>query len=149
MPICAPISAYTSPLLGGYDEPETLSYQINLNYPIGAEVRQSAANYYTALIPTKVKRLITVNSTLKRGTFRTAGPFREALKDKKIRACTPSRKQRKKPVKYDKCRFKQSNRIEIILGRLKDWRRVATRNDRRAKVLLSAIAFAVFVIYSL
>jgi len=29
------------PLLSGYDEPKTLSYQINLFGPIGADVRQS------------------------------------------------------------------------------------------------------------
>ncbi|WP_224826752.1 autotransporter outer membrane beta-barrel domain-containing protein, partial [Cognatishimia sp. MH4019] len=33
----------SSPLLGGYDVPETLSYQINLNCPIGADVRQLPA----------------------------------------------------------------------------------------------------------
>jgi transposase len=49
--------------------------------------------------------------------------FREALKDKGIRACIPGRKQRKKPVKYDKRRYKRRNRIEIMFGRLKDWRR--------------------------
>ena len=52
--------------------------------------------------------------------------FREALQDKGIRACIPGRKQRKKPVKYDKRRYKRRNRIEIMFGRLKDWRRVAT-----------------------
>ena len=31
--------------------------------------------------------------------------FREALKDKGIRACIPGRKQRKKTVKYDKRRY--------------------------------------------
>ena len=36
--------------------------------------------------------------------------FREALKDKGIRACIPGRKQRKKPLKYDKCRYKRRNR---------------------------------------
>jgi transposase len=56
--------------------------------------------------------------------------FREALKDKGIRACIPGRKQRKTPVKYDKRRYKRRNRIEIMFGRLKDWRRVATRYDR-------------------
>ncbi len=66
--------------------------------------------------------------------------FREALKDKGIRACIPGRKQRKKPVKYDKRRYKRRNRIEIMFGRLKDWRRVATRYDRCLKVFLSAIA---------
>ena len=73
--------------------------------------------------------------------------FREALKDKGIRPCIPGRKQRKKPIKYDKRRYKRRNRIEIMFGRLKDWRRVATRYDRCPKVFLSAIALAALVIY--
>jgi len=32
--------------------------------------------------------------------------FRDALKDNGIHACIPCRKQRKKPVKYDKRRYK-------------------------------------------
>ena len=52
-----------------------------------------------------------------------------------------------KPVKYDKRRYKRRNRIEIMFGRLKDWRRVATRYDRCPKVFLSAIALAALVIY--
>jgi len=39
--------------------------------------------------------------------------------------------------------------IEIMFGRLKDWRRVATRYDRCPRVFLSAIALAALVIYSL
>jgi len=62
--------------------------------------------------------------------------FREALKDRGIRPCIPGRKSRSKPAKYDKRR----NRIEIMFGRLKDWRRVATRCDRCPKVFLSAAA---------
>ena len=73
--------------------------------------------------------------------------FREALQDKGIRACIPGRTKRKKPVKYDKRRYKRRNRIEIMFGRLKDWRRVATRYDRCPKVFLSAIALASLVIY--
>ena len=52
-------------------------------------------------------------------------------------------------MKYDKCRYKRRNRIEIMFGRLKDWRRVATRYDRCPKVFLSAIALAALVIYGL
>ncbi|SFB17086.1 transposase, IS4 family [Poseidonocella pacifica] len=73
--------------------------------------------------------------------------FREALQDKGIRACIPGRKQRKKPVRYDKRRYTRRNRIEIMFGRLKDWRRVATRYDRCPKVFCSAIALAALVIY--
>ena len=74
---------------------------------------------------------------------------REALKDKGIRACIPGRKQRKKPVKYDKRRYKRRNRIEIMFGRHKDWRRVATRYDRCPKVFLSAITLAATVMFGL
>ena len=56
--------------------------------------------------------------------------FREALKDKGIRACIPGRKSRSKTVRYDRRRYKRRNRIEIMFGRLKDWRRIATRYDR-------------------
>lgn len=73
--------------------------------------------------------------------------FRDALKDNGIRACIPGQKQRKAPVKYDKRRYKRRNRIEIMFGRLKDWRRVETRYDRCPKVFLSAIALAATVIY--
>jgi transposase len=76
-----------------------------------------------------------------------ADRFREALQDKGIRACIPGRKQRKTPVKYDKRRYKRRNRIEIMFGRLKDWRRVATRYDRCPKAFFSAIALAAIVIY--
>jgi len=73
--------------------------------------------------------------------------FREALRDKGIRPCIPGRTSRGKAVRYDKRRYKRRNRIEIMFGRLKDWRRIATRYDRCPKVFLSAIALAAAVIF--
>ena len=73
--------------------------------------------------------------------------FREALKDKGIKPCIPGRKSRGKAVRYDKRRYKRRNRIEIMFGRLKDWRRVATRYDRCAKTFLSAVALAATVLF--
>lgn len=73
--------------------------------------------------------------------------FRDALKDKGIRACIPGRKLRGKVIRYDKRRYKRRNRIEIMFGRLKDWLRVATRYDRCPKVFLSAIALAATVLF--
>lgn len=40
-----------------------------------------------------------------------------------------------------------TNAESAPFGRLKDWRRVATRYDRSPKVLLSAIVLAALVIY--
>jgi transposase len=73
--------------------------------------------------------------------------FREALKDKGIKPCTPGRKSRGKPIRHDKRRYKRRNRIEIMFGRLKDRRRVATRYDRCPKVALAAVAHAATIMF--
>ena len=73
--------------------------------------------------------------------------LRKALQDRGIKACIPGRTSRKKTVKYDKRRYRRRNRIEIMFGRLKDWRRVATRYDRCPETYLSAIALAATVLF--
>lgn len=73
--------------------------------------------------------------------------FREALEEKGIKPCIPGRKSRGKPIKYDKRKYKRRNRIEIMFGRLKDWRRVATRYDRCLTVFFSAICLAATVLF--
>lgn len=85
--------------------------------------------------------------------------LREALIERGTRPCIPGRKSRKKVVRYDKRRYRRRNRIERMLGRLKDWRRVSTRYDPSQrciaspagngcpKVFLSTIAHAATVIF--
>ncbi len=50
-------------------------------------------------------------------------------------------------MKYDKRRYKWRNRIEIMFGRLKDWRRVATRHDRCPETFFSTIILAAIVLF--
>jgi len=64
-----------------------------------------------------------------------------------IRPCIPGRRSRGKAVRYDKRHYRHRNRIEIMFGRLKDWRRVATRYDRCAKTFLFAVALAATVMF--
>jgi transposase len=73
--------------------------------------------------------------------------LRKALRDKGITACIPGKRNRKEPVSYDKGLYKQRHKIEIMFGRLKDWRRIATRYDRCAHIFLSAIQIAAVVIF--
>ncbi|WP_349038859.1 transposase, partial [Pseudotabrizicola sp. 4114] len=73
--------------------------------------------------------------------------FRDALKDKGIRLCIPGWQGRGRAVRYDKRRYRRRNGIEIMFGRLKGWRRVATRYDRCAKPVLSAVALAAIVMF--
>ena len=69
------------------------------------------------------------------------------MKDMGIKPCVPGRKSRRRPNKHDKRRYKRRNRTEIMFGHLKDWRRVATRDDRWPKVSLSAIALAATLMF--
>lgn len=65
--------------------------------------------------------------------------FRNALKDRGIAPCIPSRKNRKVIIPHDTVRYRQRHRIENMFGRLKDWRRIAMRYDRCPEIFLSAI----------
>jgi len=69
------------------------------------------------------------------------------LKDKGTHPCIPGRTSRGQSVRYNKLRYRRRTRIEIMFGRLKDWRRIANRSDRCAKTFLSAVALAVTVMF--
>lgn len=73
--------------------------------------------------------------------------FREALSELGIVPCIPGRANRKAPIQCDADLYKQRNRIERMFGRLKDWRRIATRYDRCAHTFMSAICIAATVIF--
>lgn len=73
--------------------------------------------------------------------------FRDALADRGITACIPSRKRRNVPAAHDSILYRQRHRIENAFGRLKNGRRVATRSDRCADLFLSACALAAVVIF--
>ena len=73
--------------------------------------------------------------------------FRNALSSRRITPCIPGRRSRKAPVTYDKELYKQRHKIEIMFGRLKDWRRIAMRYDCCAHTFFSAICIAAIVIF--
>jgi transposase len=51
------------------------------------------------------------------------------------------------PIPHDATLYRQRHLIEIMFGRLKDWRRIATRDDRCAAIFLGAITLAATVIF--
>ncbi len=59
----------------------------------------------------------------------------------------PSKTNRKVAIPPDPVLYRERHKIEIMFGRLKDWRRLATRYDRRAHTFFSAIAIAATVIW--
>lgn len=73
--------------------------------------------------------------------------FRAELAARGIAPCIPSTRSRKLPIPHDATLYRQRNRIEIMFGRLKDWRRIATRYDRCAHTFFSAITLDATVIF--
>ena len=73
--------------------------------------------------------------------------FRDILKRKRIGAVIPSRRNRKRPIPHDKKRYRGRNAVERMFGRLKDFRRVATRYDKLARNFMAAICIAALLCY--
>ena len=66
--------------------------------------------------------------------------FREALVDRNDEVRIPSKSNRKIQIPQDKALYRKRHKIESMLGKFKDWRRIHTRNDRCAHTFMSAIA---------
>lgn len=73
--------------------------------------------------------------------------YRAALKAKRISSCIPPRKGRNNPATFCKRQYKQRHKVENMFGRLKDWRRIATRYDRCADIFMAAITIAAIMIW--
>lgn len=73
--------------------------------------------------------------------------FRNALIERDIQPCIPSRKGRKIAIAHDADLYRKRHKIENMFARLKDWRRIATRYDRCDDLFLSACALAAAVMF--
>lgn len=90
-----------------------------------------------------------------------AGPFERLIADKGydanslrrllgargVQAVIPSTTSRRQPIPYDPIAYAQRNLIERMFGRLKDFRRIATRYDKLARNFLAAALIAAAVIW--
>ena len=73
--------------------------------------------------------------------------FRAALAERGITPCIPSTRSRRTPLPYDADLYRQRHRIEVMFGRLKDWRRIAMRYDRCAHTFFAAVVLAATVTF--
>ena len=93
-----------------------------------------------AAAPGRLKRLVA-----DRGY--DADRLRRGLREAGTTPVIPGTRSRKRPVRYDKRRYRDRWRIEAAFCRLKDFRRVATRYDKLAANLASAVALAAVVAF--
>jgi transposase len=76
-----------------------------------------------------------------------ANSLRRRLAASTTEAVIPSTRSRKRPIPYDTERYRERNKIERAICRLKDFRRLATRYDKLARNFLSAVAIASVILW--
>ena len=76
-----------------------------------------------------------------------AQSLRKELIARQIKPVIPPNPTRKHPDRYDKRAYKGRNVIERMFCRLKDFRRIATRYDKRADIFLSAVLLVAALVW--
>jgi len=64
-----------------------------------------------------------------------------------FRSIGDDRKAHKIALQHNKALYRDRHRIENVFVRLKDWRRIATREDRCVGIFLSACALAAVILF--
>ena len=67
---------------------------------------------------------------------------RATIRAQRAEPCIPPRKNRKRAVVYDRHLYRERNVIERFFGRIKQYRRVATRFDKKAANYLGFVWLA-------
>jgi transposase len=65
--------------------------------------------------------------------------IRPQLKDHRLEAVIPPRSNRKTPLDSDKELYKQRNKVERLINRMKQFRRIATRYEKLKSTFLAFI----------
>jgi transposase len=74
-----------------------------------------------------------------------ANHLRHRLAAQGAEAVIPTTASRARPIPYDRIAYRQRNLIERMWGRLKDYRRVATRYDKLARNFRSTVLLAALI----
>ena len=69
------------------------------------------------------------------------------IRDQGAEAVIPPKSNRRDPWEYDRELYRERNLIERAFNKLKQWRRIATRYDRRSLYFLSALHLVASVIW--
>jgi putative transposase len=67
---------------------------------------------------------------------------RDAIRAQGAEPCIPPRRNRTVAIPYDRHLYRERNGVERFFGRVKQWRRVATRYDKKARNFLGFVWLA-------
>jgi transposase len=85
---------------------------------------------------------------------RTAGdrgysspPARRRLRPRRIEPVIPTRKDQPLQPNFDKAAYRERNKVERLIGRLKRYRRIATRYEKRAANYLAMVTLGMTMLW--
>lgn len=73
-------------------------------------------------------------------------PQRQACRDRGAQPVIPAKSNRKNPEPLDHDAYRERNKIERLFGKLKEFRRIATRYDKRKRMFLGWLHLTLGVI---
>ena len=78
----------------------------------------------------------------------TSREFRRYLRQKHMRYTIPHRRNERHKGSFDKAMYRKRNIVERLINRLKQFRRIATRYDKRAANFAALITIASIFLFS-
>ena len=72
--------------------------------------------------------------------------IRRFLETQGVEAVIPPKSNRKRLLSYDKTKYRMRQQVERFFGRIKEFRRLATRYDKLAKTFLAFIHLVAAII---
>ncbi len=73
--------------------------------------------------------------------------IRRYLKERKIGAVIPTRAHEAPDPAFDRAAYRERNVVERLINRLKQWRRIATRYEKRAANYAAMLTIAAFLLW--
>ena len=123
----------------------------------GRRVRQSGRPGVIHLTPGNASDVKTAPAVLDKAPGRVrrliadkgddADWLRQDLREQGISVVIPGTRARKRKIRLDKRRDRDRWRVEAVVCRLKDFRRIATRYDKLARNFASALAVAAVIAF--
>ena len=74
-------------------------------------------------------------------------PVRRMLRQRHIGAVIPTRSNQRRRPRFDRVAYRQRNRVERCFNRLKQFRRVASRYEKRAVNYLAMLTLAAILLW--
>lgn len=77
----------------------------------------------------------------------SSGVIHRALRRRDIQPVIPTKSNERPEPAFDRAAYRELNRVERLIGRLKQFRRIATRYEKRAANYLAMITVATILLW--